>query len=156
MARDDEQDERDRNDPPKRPGRSKWMDDEDDRPRKKGSLLWLWLLLGIGGGVLLVCGGGGALMITMWARAGSPGPLDGMDGPAVKKTWTREEFKAAVMGKTEAEVVAAVGKPDTTLDDGGGKIMWRYLSLTVDPVTGKTDYAANVWFKGGRVETVRY
>lgn len=43
--RDGGRDERDRRDPPKRPGRSAWMDEEDARPRKRGVPLWAVLLI---------------------------------------------------------------------------------------------------------------
>ena len=54
MPRDDEQDERDRRDPPKRPGRSEWMDDEDARPR---ATFPVWVMIVAGLATLMVVGG---------------------------------------------------------------------------------------------------
>jgi hypothetical protein len=72
MARDDEQDERDRRDPPKRPGRNKWMDDEDDRPRKSGFPTWAMILVAVLG-TMLVCGCVAGAVVVMWTSAPAGG-----------------------------------------------------------------------------------
>jgi outer membrane protein assembly factor BamE (lipoprotein component of BamABCDE complex) len=75
--------------------------------------------------------------------------------PAVKK-YTRAEFRELLVGKTPDEVIAAVGKPDDTAEIGGQKV-WYYSDRSADPVTGKPDVLANVWFgSDGRVERVSY
>ena len=78
-------------------------------------------------------------------------------GPAAQVTpaarvYTREEFKALVLGKTEAEVIEAVGRPDRT--DGAG--MWVYRNRTRDLVTGKTDGTIRVFFREGKVSSVMF
>lgn len=100
-----------------------------------------------------------AVLLVPALIVGLAGCLDakkstGQAGAVAKAVMGREEFKKAVMGKTAAEVLAAVGKPDQT--DEGSTTSWYYRDRTVDPVTGKTDALTQVNFdKGGRVEDVR-
>jgi len=126
--------------------------DEGDRPRKVGVPVILWVLLGLGGVLALGCG------VTVFAvlMYGATTIQSGKGGGGVvTRTYTREEFRTAVVGKTEAEVIAAVGKPDSTSDSGTK--MWIYKNRTTDPVTGKTDPSAFVHFgRDGAVETVNY
>jgi len=73
----------------------------------------------------------------------------------VKKTYSREEFKALVMGKTEKEVIDALGKPDRT-SPGEFGTYWYYEEKTVDPINGKVDRHAQIVFRNGIVEKVSY
>ena len=75
-------------------------------------------------------------------------------GPS-KRTCTREEFTKLVTGKTEADVIAAVGKPESTSETGGTRFL-RYKGVTVDPVTGKTDYSTQVRIDGGVCSMVSF
>jgi hypothetical protein len=59
------------------------------------------------------------------------------------------------MGKSEAEVVQAVGNPDTTAAHGREK-EWAFLRRTLHPVTGRTDPAATVHFTDGVVDRVTF
>lgn len=81
---------------------------EYDRPirRKGGMPLWAWLLIGgvmLGGLVIAGSVIGGALYFFA-TKASAP----------AKKTYTREEFRSLVVGKTKEEVIAAVGRPHAT------------------------------------------
>lgn len=67
---------------------------------------------------------------------------------------TREEFKAAVTGKTPEEVIALVGKPKSTTADRTGET-WFYEGVTIDPVTGKNDFTTVVFSKNV-VERIRF
>ena len=67
----------------------------------------------------------------------------------------RDEFRKAVVGKTEAEVLELFGTPNVTSDSGGQK-MWQYTERTYDPITKKTDSLVSVFFRGGVVESVLY
>lgn len=71
------------------------------------------------------------------------------------KTFSRDEFKQLVIGKTEAEVKAAVGGPDKTSDNGHA-VCWEYKQRTVDPTTGKTDRLILVFFKDGKVDSITF
>jgi hypothetical protein len=75
-----------------------------------------------------------------------------------KKVYTREEFRQLVMDKTPEEVIAAVGRPDSTQDPPGtlGVQHWYYKARTFDPVSNKTDRIAQVTFQGGIVSSVSY
>ena len=60
---------------------------------------------------------------------------------ATKKTYSRDELRAMVMGKTAEEVVSMLGKPERTNDDSTGEIMMYYPKIAVDTISGKTDGA---------------
>jgi len=129
---------------------------EYERPAKKGSLLWLWLLLGIGGAFALV-GVVVAVGLAGWLMAKVPpaGPNAVAPPQQAKRQYTRDEFKARVVGKTEAEVIAAVGKPSQTSDSGATRY-WYYEEVTTDPATGKIDYRAQLVIERGKVTGVSY
>jgi hypothetical protein len=74
-----------------------------------------------------------------------------------KKVFSREEFRRLVLGKTESEVIAAVGRPESTHELGqAGRSFWIYHNLTRDPVSGNVDVSTHVTFQDGRVEVVSY
>ena len=96
-----------------------------------------------------------ALVLALVFCAGCPAPKATAPASKAAATLTRDEFKAKVMGKTAAEVIAAVGKPDDTSE--GAIRTWKYRDRTTDPVTGKTDALAFVYFgDDGRVSRVGY
>lgn len=70
------------------------------------------------------------------------------DKPA--KKYTRKEFKQMLIGKSEADVVRLIGKPDSTHDQGP-RTFWYYPSLTYDPISGKDDDKSMVEVSGGVV-----
>jgi hypothetical protein len=70
---------------------------------------------------------------------------------------SREEFKSFVRpGMTPEEVVAALGRPNSTIDSGGSVIQWLYRERTTDTVTGMKDYDATVVFLEGKVNNVKF
>ncbi len=69
--------------------------------------------------------------------------------------YIRADFSQRVMGKTEADVLAAVGRPAKTAADSDASY-WHYRHRTTDPVSGTTDADAQVVFRGGRVVDVSY
>jgi outer membrane protein assembly factor BamE (lipoprotein component of BamABCDE complex) len=71
------------------------------------------------------------------------------------KVYGRAEFREMLMGKTPAEVIAAVGKPDRTADDTHSQL-WTYVRRTKDPVTGKLDSDTFVHFRDGKVVRVNF
>ena len=151
-------------------------DDGDDYlpfpQQHKGTNPTLIIALVVGGVLLLgvlVCGG----LIAMFAWRTGPQAAD-QPAPAVEeqaadpaalgptragrkegtnRTYTRDEFKTLVMGKTEAEVIAAVGRPDSSSQDGD-RIKWTYRKRTIDPATGQVDAAIFVQFTDGKVSNV--
>lgn len=74
---------------------------------------------------------------------------------SAKKTYTRAEFKALVVGKTPEQVIAAVGKPDSTQESSIGQT-WYYRETTVDPITGKADATAQLVFENGIVDRINF
>lgn len=72
-----------------------------------------------------------------------------------RKTYTRDEFRNLIIGKTPDQVLKAVGKPDRTREITGMNV-WYYDATTTDPVTGKVDRAAQVIFEQGVVDRVSY
>lgn len=66
------------------------------------------------------------------------------------KIYEREEFKAAVEGKSQDEVLKLLGKPDRTSDTGPDSD-WDYQELTYDKLTGKKDTSVRIVFRRGVV-----
>lgn len=86
--------------------------------------------LGLAVGLLAGCG----------TRSVAPGP----------KVYERDEFRAAVEGKTQDEVLKLLGKPDQTSDTGPDSD-WDYRERTYDRVSGKTDFSVRLVFRKGVV-----
>lgn len=61
------------------------------------------------------------------------------------KTWTREEFKTLVVGKTKEDVLKTLGKPEHT-DEYSTFDIWTYRRVTRDTITDKIDFGARVRF----------
>lgn len=77
--------------------------------------------------------------------------------PTEPKPISRTEFSKLIVGKTPNEVIAAVGKPDTTQSSSdGGNAYWYYNGRTFDPVNGKIDSDAQVIIIRGIVDHVNY
>ena len=128
----------------------------DDTPPRKSTnpalvigLVLSGLLVG-----LVVCAG--LAMFVFWA-APSPAPprkAAAVDTGATKQVYTRDAFATLVVGKTKDEVLKILGQPESTNE---GAESWRYLEVTTDPVTGKTDHSTTLWFDAhGRVERVSF
>jgi hypothetical protein len=137
-------------------------DDYRDGPPRKGTNPAVWIGLGVGvvfGGVMLL-GCLGYLVMGRAAVAPAPPAATVVPGPvngAMKKTYTRDEFKKLVIGKTMEEVKALLGAPDRTRDAAGGIVRWHYNQRTIDPVNGKPDILAEVNFGlNGVVESVNF
>lgn len=72
------------------------------------------------------------------------------------KLWTREEFKALVLGKTTKEVLELVGPPADTSDQGGSYTKWRYRGVTRDTISGRTDGSIYLYVKNDKVTEVTF
>ena len=96
-----------------------------------------------------------ALPTLLTGCAGSvpaPAPV----APAAKLP-TREEFKSMVMGKTPDEVIAAVGRPNSTSEDTtSDRSLWHYHSFVIDPITGNAGLSTQVVFEGGKVVKINF
>lgn len=70
---------------------------------------------------------------------------------------TREAFKAAVLGKTSAEIIAALGRPEEAgqLPGGGGEY-WYYSHETMNPITQKADTYSTIIFTDGKASEVTF
>jgi outer membrane protein assembly factor BamE (lipoprotein component of BamABCDE complex) len=138
----------------RRDRRDRYEDDEDDEPRKSG-ISGVALGVIIGGSVLLlvvvaVCGG------LLWFGALGARQAEQQQKKQEATLPTRDEFRTKIMGKTADEVIALIGKPDTTQDHGGGDQNWYYDHVSRDPVNGKTDTSVQVIFENGRVVKVNF
>ena len=78
-----------------------------------------------------------ALVILILACAGGP--------PSGVKPRTREELKTLLAGKTKAEVIEVLGRPEQTGEYSAGDF-WTYRRVSFDPVAGRTADAAHIWF----------
>ena len=129
-------------------------DRENDRPQKRcGMPVWAWAVGVVAGGVLL-CGVAVVVGPMAWWISGQGDPAS-LEAARPGGTYTRANFQAIVMGKSEAAVVQAVGNPDTTAAHGQAK-EWEFLRRTLHPVTGLTDPAATVHFSDGVVVRVTF
>jgi hypothetical protein len=87
-------------------------------------------------GMILACGG---------IDASPPKPIP------------RKEFEVKVIGKTEQEVIQAVGEPEFRLT-GKDSLEWVYQRRTIDPTTKGIDASATIGFdqKKGKVSSVDF
>jgi predicted exporter len=135
-------------------------DDHDDRPRKRGGNGLLIGLL-VGGGLIVLLAVGGCVGLLYLASKGAK-EQEKVEAAQAKALPTREEFRAAWMGKTSDELTVAFGKPEYTTENGR-VTTWVYGGLTGskhlarDPVTGKP--CDTVWIdvdREGRIVEVRF
>lgn len=55
---------------------------------------------------------------------------------------TRDEMRAKLMGKSKAEVLKLIGRPDRTTDAG-----WQYEGgISYDPIAQRVDSLVFIWF----------
>ena len=131
---------------------ARFADDERDLPPARRTVNPLLLVMAVVGGGLLLAGCvavGGFALLWSQVESGRPKPTEAQEA---KAAYTREGFRALVIGKTEAEVIAAVGEPDGI--QGGGDPIWYYHGRTRDPVTGTIDGSVLVILKDGKVVRV--
>jgi hypothetical protein len=69
--------------------------------------------------------------------------------------YSRPEFSRLVLGKSEAEVIEAVGRPDETSEDDDARY-WHFKKRTLDPVTQEKDTDVQVVIKAGKVANINY
>ena len=69
--------------------------------------------------------------------------------------YLRDAFTASVLGKSENQVLDAVGKPDGTSEDAQATY-WHYRHRTQNPTTGETDSDVQLVFERGRVIALNY
>jgi len=77
------------------------------------------------------------------------------DRPPDRPVYTRQEFTVLIRERTRDEVLRALGKPDRTSQDDEAEY-WTYRDRTRDPLTGRTDGAAQLVIRRGRVEAINY
>jgi len=114
-----------------------------------GLVLGGMLLLGV-----LACVGVGFLFWAAPAQPPAPPAANADGNETAKQVYARDAFAKLVVGKTRDEVRKILGQPESTNE---GAESWRYLEVTTDPVTGKTDHSTTLWFDAhGRVERVSF
>lgn len=69
---------------------------------------------------------------------------------------THDEFRAATLGKTQDEVIKALGIPYSTSVWSESQQSWTYEKRTYDPITDLIDHYTHVEFKNGRVTDVTF
>jgi len=78
------------------------------------------------------------------------------DQVKANKNLPREQFRSLVSGKTEQQVLDALGKPDDTQDQEGLGKLWYYRNVAPDPTTGKKTTQVQLVFEGGAVTSVNF
>lgn len=101
--------------------------------------------------LVAVCGA-----IAVLAGIGCGKPFKAASTQQAKKTYTREEFRKLVVGKTKDEVKEALGPPDSTDDNGTGDFWWTYSHRSVDPANNKIDSISFIKFRRGVVYAVDF
>lgn len=80
--------------------------------------------------------------------------------PARKQTMSRWDFEKKVRGLTFDKVIQNVGKPDHTesynRNQSSYDATWTYLAVTFDPMSGKPDVSAEVYFRNNIVDNVAF
>jgi hypothetical protein len=142
---------------------------DDDQPPTRARLPRLEVVLVLGGIVLLltfVVGSAVALysaheppqsdeQTAVLVDAVRVPPAIRLGRAPVRRTLSRADFTAAVLGKDEAQVRAMIGEP-TQSDRAGPIEVWCYEVFTVDPVTGTLDTEAALTLANGAVSEVRF
>ena len=146
-------------------------DGPGDEPPPKRPNTALWIVLGTVATVAVVCVGGPVAFTLMWADMARRDEQARQEIAAVAdaeyeqskrreeaakkaRVYDRAEFRALVAGKTEQEVLNAIGEPDRKEDKGADALTYFYDAKTTDPATGKPDPTTAVRFKFGRVNSV--
>lgn len=78
------------------------------------------------------------------------------DQVRANKNLPREQFRALVTGRTEQQVLDALGRPDETQDQEGLGKLWYYRNAAVDPTTGKKTAIVQIVFEGGVATMVNF
>jgi len=162
------------------PRRDRDYDDEPP-PAKGGIPVWLILVLGGFGVCVLLCGGVGTLMYMFYKRDVAQREMlveqemmmADREEAEMSPEWqgtlhqlerahklesnrlSRDEFRTKVAGKTEDEVTANVGKPDST-EEANGEVRWVYERRTRRPDNADTDRRVVLVFRNGRVAEVAF
>jgi len=124
------------------------FDSYDDRPRKsKGAFpVWLIVLLcAVPLGLIALVVGGVALFSFRGAAEVQQAEAMRVDAAArdagkagIQRVYTRDEFRAMVIGKTGDEVIAVLGRPNFTSDNpDGSPDRWVYDKCVLNPATNK-------------------
>jgi outer membrane protein assembly factor BamE (lipoprotein component of BamABCDE complex) len=73
-----------------------------------------------------------------------------------QKRYGLDEFRSLVRGKTEAQVIEAVGEPNRIVkrEQAEGKTYWYYVYRTRDQSTGQPIPETRVIFRNSKVDTV--
>ena len=135
----------------------------DDRPAEAGPRLASTIALLVICGVLVLVAGGAVVFVLVMddasepvAAIGTPGAgFDAVVDARPRRMYTRDEFRELVVGKTRAEVAAALG------DQKHGEVPqpsgpWHFAGLTVDPDTGRPDFDTVIVFDGDKATAVRF
>jgi hypothetical protein len=93
-----------------------------------------------------------AVVIFMYLHEKGQAQTQTADTPTV---YLRDDFNASVLGKSEDQVLEAVGKPDVTSEDAQATY-WHYRRRTRNPATGATDSDVQVVFERGKVIALNY
>jgi hypothetical protein len=129
-------------------------------PTKTGPRFgWTVALLVIAGVLVLVAAGAAAKVLIEDAAVpveefGNPGAGGDADARP-RRMYTRQEFRDLVIGKTRAEVAAALGGQHHGVEAGPPEV-WHYLSVTVGGETGRPDFEAGVVFEADKATDVRF
>ena len=75
--------------------------------------------------------------------------------PIPPPVYSRPEFSRLVLGKSEEEVIDAVGRPNETSEDDDARY-WHFKKRTLDPLTHEMDTDVQVIIKGGKVTNINY
>jgi hypothetical protein len=75
--------------------------------------------------------------------------------PGKKATYTREQFRIMVVGKTKDELIRTLGEAESPSRDGDDEY-WFYYGRTTNPADGTIDDFAQVVMNKGVVKRVRF
>ena len=105
------------------------------------------IMFGVLAAAVLVAG-----ILFMYLHGKGKVQTQALDTPPT--VYLRDDFNA-ILGKSEDQVLEAVGKPDKTSEDAQATY-WHYRGRTRNPATGQTDSDVQVVFERGRVIALNY
>jgi len=137
--------------------------DRDDRPAEDGPRFASTVALLVICGVLVLVAVGAAVFVLVMNDPAEPvatistsgAGFDAVADARPRRKYTREEFRALVLGKTRAEVAAAIGNVKYGVEPKGSGT-WHFAGLTVDADTGRPDFDTVVVFDGDQATAVRF
>jgi hypothetical protein len=61
--------------------------------------------------------------------------------------YSRDDFKALILGKTSNQIILLLGRPNQTQETGSRVMLWYYNEITVDQYSERIDDLVQIYFQ---------